>query len=75
VKKQFIKATREYSTLDKFVPAPLFRKSFLINAPLSNADVSVCGLGFYRLFINGTEITKGHIAPYISNPDQVKIIR
>jgi alpha-L-rhamnosidase len=33
------------------------------------AEISICGLGFYCLFINGREITKGYLAPYISNPD------
>ena len=28
-------------------------------------------MGFYEFFVNGKEITKGKLAPYISNPDQV----
>ncbi len=71
MKKQFIKSTEKYSTLSEFVPAPLFRKSFQTNKAVTCATLSVCGLGFYRLYINGTEITKGHIAPYISNPDHI----
>lgn len=34
-----------------------------------SVSLSICGLGFYRLFLNGTEITKGALALYISNPD------
>ena len=31
----------------------------------------ICGLGFYELFINGKRVTKGALAPYISNPDHI----
>ena len=34
-------------------------------------DLTICGLGFYRLFLNGKEITNGHLAPFQSNPDQI----
>lgn len=71
MKKQFIRSTEKYSTLDEFIPAPLFRKSFQITKTVTCAALSICGLGFYRLYINGTEITKGHIAPYVSNPDHI----
>ena len=67
----FIKATNEYCTLDKFVSAPYLRRSFEIEALPDSAEISICGLGFYRLFINGHEITRGHLAPYISNPDHI----
>ena len=29
------------------------------------------GLGFYILYINGVDVTKGILAPYISNPDHI----
>ena len=29
------------------------------------------GLGIYELYVNGTRITKGLLAPYISNPDDI----
>lgn len=69
--KKFISAGSEYNEYDRHVPAPLFRKSFILNDGYRNAEIAICGLGFYRLFVNGTEITKGHIAPYISNPDDI----
>ena len=71
MKKNFIKATEEYCTLDKHVPAPLFRKSFSITSDVNRATLSISGLGFYILTVNGENITKGHIAPYISNPDDI----
>ena len=71
MKKNFIKATENYCDLDTHVAAPLLRRSFVLPAAVTEATVSICGLGFYRLFINGREITKGHIAPYVSNPDHI----
>lgn len=67
--KHFIKATEEYCTLDKWVAAPYMRRAFNLAAKPERAEISVCGLGFYVLYVNGTDITKGRLAPYISNPD------
>ncbi len=66
---EFISATKEYCTYTKHVPAPYLRKSFSVNKKIESAKITICGLGFYRLFINGKDITKGLLAPYISNPD------
>ena len=71
MEKIFISATNKYSTLDEHVSAPFFRRSFFVEGKPENAKISICGLGFYRLYINGENITKGHIAPYISNPDHI----
>lgn len=69
--KQFMKATEEYCSLEHYVPAPLFRRSFSLGKRPQSAVLSICGLGFYILYINGKNITKGHLAPYISNPDDI----
>ena len=69
--KNFIKATNDYTTAEHHVPAPLLRKSFALEALPENASLSICGLGFYTLRVNGTDITKGHMAPYVSNPDDI----
>ncbi len=68
--KQFICATTEKNQYDKHVNAPLFRREFEV-LKKAKSRIVICGLGFYRLFLNGKEITKGKFAPYISNPDQV----
>ena len=68
---KFVSATRDYSTFEKMVPAPYLRKSFEIGALPTAASVTICGLGFYELYVNGTRITKGLLAPYISNPDDI----
>lgn len=67
-KKDFITATTEYNTFEKSVPAPYLRKSFNCDiACKGNLIIAACG--FYELFINGEKITKGKLAPYISNTD------
>lgn len=67
--KKFVQECREYSTYVTPVAAPLFRKSFNLDTMPEKADITICGLGFYELFVNGKKITKGLLAPYISNPD------
>ena len=65
----FIYAGPKYSTLTEFVPAPYFRKSFFLGKLPEKAELLICGLGFYELFINGRRITRGLLSPYINNPD------
>ncbi len=67
----FIAAGREFCTYEKHIPAPLFRKTYFFDKKPENAEITVSGLGFYRLFVNGKEITKGFLAPYISNSDDI----
>lgn len=69
IKKRFICATREICDFSHRIPAPYLRRAFDLDFAPERAAVSVCGLGFYRLWVNGQEITKGYFAPYISNPD------
>ncbi len=70
--KIFAAATREYNDFEKFVPAPYMRKIFDCGGKkLAKAEVTVCSTGFYRIFINGREFTKGPLAPYITNPDSI----
>lgn len=68
---RFIAATSAYATFERHIPAPYLRKTFYLDAPPRTARLTVTGLGFYRLFLNGEEITASYLAPYISNPDHV----
>lgn len=68
--KCFIKSTNEFTTTEKFVAAPYFRKVFTVENS-ADAQISIAACGFYKLFINGEDITKGALAPYISNPDHI----
>ena len=69
--KKFVSATTERTTLTKNVPAPYLRRDFVLrdHDVIKKAEITVCGLGFYRIFVNGTEITKGHLSPYLVIPD------
>ncbi len=69
--KQYIQATEEMSGLHRCVAAPYFRKKITIRKPLDSAHFTICGLGFYRFWLNETEHTKGFLSPYIANPDDI----
>ena len=68
---RFVRATDKVCTFQEHVNAPCFRKSFRLDGAVERAEMTICGLGFYELYINGKNITKGPLAPYISNPDDV----
>lgn len=68
---KFISATKERNTLLKHVAAPYMRKTLELAEIPEELSITVCGLGFYDIFINGEKITKGILAPYISNPDDI----
>lgn len=65
----FIRATEDYCTLDRHVPAPYLRKAFTLEKKAENASLLICGLGFYEVWVNGYRLTKGALAPYIAAPD------
>ena len=69
--ENFICATAKYCTREKPVPSHYFRKAINTETSAVNAIFTICGLGFYKLFLNGEEITKGKLATYPSNPDQI----
>ncbi len=66
----FIAAGREYATFERQVPAPCFRRVFWVDK-IGTAVLTLCGLGFYRLYVNGHHLTRGLLSPYISNPDHI----
>lgn len=66
---KFIKATSEFCTYEKSVHAPYIRKSFTLDTIPEKAVLTLTSTGFYRLFVNGEEITSSLLAPMITNPD------
>jgi alpha-L-rhamnosidase len=36
--------------------SPMLRKSFTISKPVKEAQVSICGLGYYEMFLNGSKV-------------------
>ena len=67
--KNFICATKEIADFQKQVPNPYFRKKFTF-VKGNKARIRICGLGFYELYLNGENITKGRLSPYVTNPDE-----
>lgn len=68
---KFICAGYDYTTYTSHVPAPYFRKAFKIDGEVKKSVITLTGLGFYELYVNGQRLTKGILAPYISNPDDL----
>ena len=68
---QYISAGLQKFTLKTTPPAPYIRKAFGLDFKPTYAKIRITTNGFYRLFINGKEITKRVLAPYISNSDEV----
>lgn len=66
----FVAATKEFSTFEKPVNAPVFRREFQLDK-VSSAELTICGLGIYELFVNGQRITRGYLSPYLYNPDDI----
>ena len=58
----FICASYEKNEFEKHIPAPLFRRRFTLSRRQS-AEVTVCGLGFYELYINGEKNNQGASCP------------
>lgn len=69
--KRFVCATRDICNEFNHVNAPVFRHSFSLKSKPDKAEILITGLGFYDLFVNGEKVTKGFLAPYISNPDDI----
>lgn len=69
--ERFIKASDDLCDFEEHIPAPYLRKRFEIDFIPEKAEITICGLGFYELYINGENVTKGFLAPYISNPDHI----
>ena len=36
--------------------SPMLRKSFSLDKPVKDAQVSICGLGYYEMFLNGAKV-------------------
>ncbi len=67
----FIKATEKFATFEEYVPALYLRKTFLVKKTVKNAELLITALGHYEIYINGTNITKGLLAPYRSAPTDI----
>lgn len=66
----FIGAGRALNEAAVPVPAPYMRRTFFLEDIPDTAPLEITSAGFYELYINGIHITRGRMAPYISNPDE-----
>jgi alpha-L-rhamnosidase len=73
--RSFIRTGKEFSTKESGVAAPLFRKKFLITPEIRekicHAKIIIGACGFYEIYFNGANMTKGILAPYISALDDL----
>ncbi len=69
----FFGAGTKYCTYKDHVNAPYIRKTFTLEALPQKVNFAITSSGFYQLFVNGKEITKCPLSPYITNPDSVLI--
>ena len=67
--ESFIYAGPAFSAPEQPVSAPYFRRQFRLERVPEQAELLICGIGFYELYVNGQRITRGRLAPYISSPD------
>jgi alpha-L-rhamnosidase len=53
--------------LDSNTPLPIFRREFDVSKPVRRAEVSVCGLGFQEVHLNGHKVGDDELAPGWTN--------
>lgn len=51
--ERFIKAPQELCDFDNHVPAPYLRKTFVLDRSPRQAEITICGLGFYSCTSTG----------------------
>lgn len=60
--EKFICAGYKYTDYTFHVPAPYFRKTFETDGEIKKSIITLTGLGFYELYVNGRRLTKGILA-------------
>jgi len=68
---KFVSATKEKATTKQNVPAPWLRRDLVLDQIPEKAELTVCGLGFYEMYVNGEKLARGRLTPYVTNPDQL----
>ena len=71
MKNSFIKAYDKYCNYPDIVPAPILRRSFELDFVTRTAKIQICTSGFYEIYLNGNNITRGKLAPFVNNPDHL----
>ena len=50
--------------------APFFRREFELGCTIKKANISVCGLGYYELYLNGSKVGDHVLDPIVTQYDQ-----
>lgn len=66
----FIAGSKNRNERSNPVGAPLLRKVFTYHGH-NKASLKIVASGLYRLFLNGQELTRGVLAPSITNPSEL----
>ena len=65
---RFIQGSRHYCTTDEHINAPVFKAVFDCD-DTADTLLHISSTGFYKVYLNGIDITKGLFAPYMSTPN------
>lgn len=65
--KPFDKPQREWT---QAAPSPVFRKEFALEQTVKSATISVCGLGYYELHLNGAKVGDHVLDPAFTRYDK-----
>jgi len=65
----------EYPDSVYSAPAPCFRKEFRADGKVVHAQLNVCGLGFYEMYINGEKVGDKVLTPPVTNFDKRGLYR
>lgn len=68
--RNFFSASEEICTYSHHVNAPYLRREFEVRKGVRKAKITVTSTGFHQFFLNGAELTKDFLSPYITNPDE-----
>ncbi|MBT3190923.1 MAG: hypothetical protein HN341_00045, partial [Verrucomicrobia bacterium] len=49
---------------------PIFRRTFSVTGTVESAEITICGLGHYELYLNGTRVGDRQLEPAFSNYDK-----
>ncbi len=71
MRHHFIRATDTYTNEGAPVAAPYLRRTFSLPFTPTEARLRIATAGFYELYLDGKPITKGYLAPYIANPNDL----
>lgn len=68
---KFIKAAEKAPAFSAYDPIPFFRREFLVNEPVTHAELLVQAPGFGKFYMNGADITEDIFISATSDYDKI----